>query len=81
MTARMMLQLAWVTREANVRTLLESGTSSQTLAALQKRADLTLEMLERMLGAPKGSIERVNVFETLPSEQPIERVVTQAGSK
>ena len=81
MTARMMLQLAWVTREANVRTLLESGTSSQTLVALQKRADLTLEMLERMLGAPKGSIERVNVFETLPSEQSIERLATQASSK
>lgn len=84
LTARMMLQLTWVMREANVRTLLESGTSPQTLTALQKRADITFEMLERMLGASRGSIERVNVFEALrsdESEQPIERLLNQAGSK
>jgi AcrR family transcriptional regulator len=83
-TARMMLQLAWVMREANVRTLLESGTSSQTLIALQKRADITLEMMERMLGASTGSIERVNLFDALrpeESEPPVEHVANQADSK
>jgi AcrR family transcriptional regulator len=83
-TARLMLQLSWVMREANVRTLLESGMSAETLTTLQQRADISFEMLERMLGAKKGSIERVKVFEALrsiESEQPMESAANQAGAK
>lgn len=84
MTARLMLELTWVMREANVRTLLESGMSTETLATLQQRADITIEMLERMLGATRGSIERFKVFEALQStepEQAIKRLANQADAK
>lgn len=83
-TAHLMLQLSMAMRETNVRTLLESGMSSETLVTLQQRADITIEMLERMLGAKKGSLERVKVFEVLQqneSGQPIERSASQAAVK
>ena len=37
--------------------LLESKMSEEAVAALQQRADLFIEMVGRMLGAPKGSID------------------------
>jgi AcrR family transcriptional regulator len=83
-TARLMLQLTVVMREANVRTVLESGMSTETIAHLQRRADITLEMLERMLGARKGSIERFKIseaLESMESEQPIDPLANQAGAK
>jgi AcrR family transcriptional regulator len=66
-TARLILQLSWVIREANVRTLLESGTSAEARAAMQRRLDVLVEMLERMLGARRGSIERFSVEQSLGS--------------
>jgi AcrR family transcriptional regulator len=82
-TARLILQLSFAMREVRVRTLLESGMSAAALAVLQQRVDLYIEMLERMLGARKGSIERLSVGETLPStetERALEaRSATQAG--
>jgi hypothetical protein len=60
------------------------GQSTGTLASLQQRADISIEMLERMLGAKKRSIERVKMFEALQStgsEQWIERSANQAGAE
>jgi AcrR family transcriptional regulator len=64
-TARLILQLSGVMAEHQLRELLESGMSEQALAALQQRADLFIEMVARMLGAPKGSIERLPILEAL----------------
>jgi hypothetical protein len=66
-TAFLILQLAWVMRETHVRQLVESGESPETLAAMQRRVDNFIDMVERMLGAPKGSIERPLVTEVLAS--------------
>jgi AcrR family transcriptional regulator len=66
-TARLILHLSSVILDQQVRMLLESGMSEEVLAALQDRADLFVEMVGRMLGAPKGSIERIRFLEALRS--------------
>jgi AcrR family transcriptional regulator len=63
-TARLILQLAMSTQDAQLRNLLED-ISEATLVVLQQRADLFVEMLERMLGAPTGSVQRLHFLEAL----------------
>jgi AcrR family transcriptional regulator len=59
--ARLILQMSFAMREANVRLLLDDGLSAATIETLQRRADVFIEMIERMLGAAKGSIERITL--------------------
>jgi AcrR family transcriptional regulator len=66
-TALLILQMAWMMRETHVRQLVEHGDSPETLASMQRRVDNFIQMIERMLGAPKGSIERPLVTEGLTS--------------
>lgn len=63
-TARLILQLGLGAQDTRVRSLLEE-LSEEALAVLQQRADLHIEMLERMLGASKGSIQRLQFVEAL----------------
>jgi hypothetical protein len=48
-------------REINVRLMLDDGLSAATLETLQRRADVFIEMVERMLGAAKGSVARITL--------------------
>jgi AcrR family transcriptional regulator len=66
-TARLILLLSRGMQEAQVRMVLDLGMSQEALATLQERADLFVEMVERMLGAPKGSIQRIRLLEALQS--------------
>lgn len=78
-TAFLILQMAWVMREAHVRQFVESGDSPETMAAMQRRVDNFMEMVERMLGAPKGSLERPSVTEVLASAEPDQSSAAAAG--
>jgi AcrR family transcriptional regulator len=78
-TASLILRLAWVMRETHVRQLVESGDSPETLAAMQRRVDNFIDMVERMLGAPKGTIERPLVTEVLASGDPDRSSAAGAG--
>ena len=67
-TAHLILQMSSGIQEGTLRTLLELGLSEEALDVLQRRANLFFEMVERMLGARKGSIERLRLsFEELQS--------------
>jgi AcrR family transcriptional regulator len=57
--AQAVLRFAWAIREAQVHLLRDHGNSADTLAMLERRLLLFFEMLERMIGAPKGAIERL----------------------
>jgi hypothetical protein len=63
-TARLILQLGLAAQDAQLRGLLEE-MSERTLEVLQARADLHLEMLERMLGARAGSVQRLRFADEL----------------
>jgi AcrR family transcriptional regulator len=56
--AQLILRFAWAIREAQIHLLRDHGNSAETLASLERRLLLFLEMLERMIGAPRGTIER-----------------------
>jgi hypothetical protein len=58
--AQLILRFAWAMREAQVHAMRDQGLSPETLASLDKRLQLFFEMLERMIGAPKGSVERLH---------------------
>ena len=60
-SARMILQMAWALREAQVRTLGELGPTDAAFDVAQRRLDLYVVMLERMLAVPAGSIQRLSV--------------------
>jgi len=64
-TARLVLHLSWAVREMQVRTLLESQAASVALPVLQRRWDVYVDMVERMLGARRGSLERVSPADAL----------------
>jgi AcrR family transcriptional regulator len=68
-TARLILQLSGAMRETQLRMLLETGMSEEALSPLQEQADLFVEMVERMLGAAKGSIERLQLLEAFRSTE------------
>ncbi len=65
-TAVVLLNLMNVIAEIQTRRLLESGQSPQDAVSLQERSNLYIGFIERILGAPKGTVERVkvSVFET-----------------
>ena len=60
-TARMILQMAWGLREAQVKTLGQLGPTDAAFDIAQRRLDLYILMLERMLAVPPGSIQRLSV--------------------
>ena len=60
-SARTILQMAWTLREAQVKTLGELGPTDAAFDIAQRRLDLYVLMLERMLSAPAGSIQRLSV--------------------
>jgi AcrR family transcriptional regulator len=60
-TARMILRMAWVLREAQVQTLSELGPVDEAFDVAQRRLDHYVAMVERMLGAPNGSIQRLSI--------------------
>lgn len=64
-TAVLLLGMMNVMAEIQTRTLLERKQDPEVLSFLQRRANLNLEFVERILGAPRGSIERMGreVFE------------------
>ena len=60
-SARTILQMAWTLREAQVKTLGELGPTDAAFDIAQRRLDLYVLMLERMLALPRGSIQRLSV--------------------
>jgi AcrR family transcriptional regulator len=64
-TARLMMQLCFSMQDVQMRSFLESEMSEEALAVLQLRIDLLIEMLERMLGAAHGAIERLRFIDAL----------------
>lgn len=60
-SARMILRMAWALREDQVKTLGELGPTDQAFDLAQRRIDLYVLMVERMLAVPKGSIQRLSV--------------------
>lgn len=83
-TARLILQLSAVTGDQGLRMLLESNISEEAIASLQQRADLFIEMVGRMLGAPKGAIVRLPLTEPLRSlalSRASEAGVAKAGAQ
>jgi AcrR family transcriptional regulator len=69
-TARLILQLSAVAADHQLRMLLGAQMSDAAIAALQDWADLFIEMVSRMLGAPTGAIERLPLTEAFRSLQP-----------
>jgi AcrR family transcriptional regulator len=67
--ALLIMQLTFATQEQIAGTLLEAHTSPEGMAALERQTNLFVEMLERMLGAPRGSIERLH-FADSTKEKP-----------
>jgi AcrR family transcriptional regulator len=59
--ARVILQMAWGLREAQVKTLGQLGPTDAAFDIAQRRLDLYVLMLERMLAVPQGSIQRLSV--------------------
>lgn len=59
--ARLILQFSSAIQVDTLRTLRQLGLSEQAFNVLQARANLYIEMLERMVGAKKGSIERLDL--------------------
>jgi AcrR family transcriptional regulator len=57
--AQAILRFSWAFREAQIHFMRDHGTSPESQVILQRRLDLFLEMLERMIGAAKGSVERL----------------------
>jgi AcrR family transcriptional regulator len=56
--AQAILRFSWTIREAQVHAMRDHGNTTETMVVLERRLLLFFEMLERMIGAPKGSIER-----------------------
>ena len=65
-TARLILLLGMATQDAQLRHQLEEMSES-TLVVLEQRAELLVAMLERMLGARRGSIERLRFADSMRS--------------
>lgn len=65
-TARLILQFAMAGQDAQLLHELEK-ISEETLALLEERAELFVAMLERMLGARPGSIDRLRLADSLQS--------------
>lgn len=78
--ARLFMQLGLGVQADTVRTMLESGMTDKVLATLLERGSLFLEMAERMIGAPKGSIQLLPSLDTLRSEG-LELVGEMANTK
>jgi AcrR family transcriptional regulator len=57
--AQVVLRFAWAFRESQIHVLRDQDSSAETQALLERRHLLFFEMLERMIGAPKGAIERL----------------------
>lgn len=60
-TARLILHMSSGIEEGALRTLLELGLSEKAVHTLQRRGNLFFEMVERMIGARKGSIDRLDL--------------------
>jgi AcrR family transcriptional regulator len=67
--ARLIMQFGLGMQVDTVRVLTESEMSDDVAMALQNRIWLLVEMIERMLGAPKGSIVRPPFFEAIRSHE------------
>jgi AcrR family transcriptional regulator len=63
-TARLILLLGMTSQDAQLRHQLEE-MSEAAFVLLEQRAELLVAMLERMLGARAGSIERLRVADSL----------------
>jgi len=60
-TARLILHLASEWGEVQSKTLLEAPSKPENLALFERRINLFTSALERILAAPTGSIERVDM--------------------
>jgi AcrR family transcriptional regulator len=66
--ALLIMQLTFATQEQIAGTLLDAHASPEGMAALKRQTNLYVEMLERMLGAPRGSIERLHFAQSSAGE-------------
>jgi|SRR5436190_3026651 len=65
-TARLILQLGLASQDEKLLHELEH-MSDETIVLLERRAELLVSMLERMLGAQPGSIDRLRIADSLRS--------------
>jgi AcrR family transcriptional regulator len=63
-TARLILQLGMASQDSQLLQQLEH-MSEASLVLLEERVELLVSMLERMLGAPRGSIDRLRFADSL----------------
>lgn len=59
-TAELILHFTNTFGETTARQLLEAGGDADKLALVGRRVEMVFDAIERMLGAPKGSLERVD---------------------
>ena len=79
----MILQLGMASQDAQLLDQLEE-MSEGTFVLLEQRAELLVAMLERMLGARPGSIDRLRVADSLRSlnlERADERATVKSGTE
>jgi len=67
--ARLIMQLGFGLQADSVRALTESDMTDEVVKDLQKRLWLLVEMMERIVGAPKGSIVRPQVVDMLRTRE------------
>ena len=82
-TARLILQLGSASQDARLGHQLEE-MSEETLVLLEQRAELLFAMLERMLGARPGSIERLRFADSMRSlnlERADEGAIVKSGTE
>ena len=82
-TARLILQLGMASQDAQLLHQLEE-MSEGTFVLLEQRAELLVAMLERMLGARPGSIDRLRVADSLRSlnlERADEAAIVKSGTE
>jgi len=66
--ARLIMQLGMGMQADSARALTESEMTDEVVTTLQRRISLLVEMVERMLGAPKGSIVRPQFAQAFRSQ-------------
>jgi AcrR family transcriptional regulator len=78
-TARLILQLGMGSQDEQLLQQLEE-MSDGTIVLLERRAELLVTMLERMLGARPGSIDRLRIADSLRS-QTLDAAVVKSGTE
>jgi len=78
-TARLILQLGMASQDEKLLHQLEH-MSDETILLLERRAELLVAMVERMLGAQSGSIDRLRIADSLRAGT-VDAAVVKSGTE